>query len=55
MMMPDSSEDEDEDEAEAEVVSSSRSAARAKDPRLTRSSPQTLKGAIAGCFVCLFE
>lgn len=48
--MPDSSEDEDEEPAE--VVSSSRSAARAKDPRLTRSSPQTLKGAIVE-WVCL--
>lgn len=46
MMMPDDSEDEDEDPDE--VVSSSLSAARANDPRLTRSSPQTLKGAIAG-------
>lgn len=47
MIMPDDSED-DEDDGADDVVSSSLSAARANDPRLTRSRPQSLKGAIAG-------
>lgn len=49
MMMPDDDDDDSsEDEDLAEVVSSSPSAARANDARLISSSPQTLKGAIAG-------